>query len=60
MLVNRGQRLKPEVLRDFFKTGRIALAMDVALQIREDFTLALGQRHPFFSCEQRGYRIEPE
>ena len=45
VLVHRGQRLEAEPLGDLLEARRIALLQDVALQVRENFALALGQGH---------------
>jgi hypothetical protein len=45
MLVDRGQRLKGEMLRDFLEAWREPPGLNVPLQVTEDFLLAFGERH---------------
>ena len=45
MLVHRGERLKGEPLSDLLETRGIPLVADVLLEIVQDLTLALGERH---------------
>jgi hypothetical protein len=45
MLVDRGERLEPELLGDLLEAGRVTLILDVPLQVTENFTLTFGQRH---------------
>jgi hypothetical protein len=45
MLVDRGQRLELEVLGDFLEAGGVAVVPDIALEVGENFALALGERH---------------
>ncbi len=45
MLVHRGKRLEPELLGDLLEARRVALVLDVALKVGEDFALASGERH---------------
>src|SRR4051812_37912535 len=51
MLVHRGKRLKAEMLRDLLEARGVPLALDVALQIDEDFALTLGEGHCMLPCE---------
>jgi hypothetical protein len=45
MLVDRRERLEAELFGDLLEARGIALILDMALQVAENFTLALGQRH---------------
>ena len=45
MLVHRGERLEAELLGDLLEAGCVAVVLNVTLQVAEDFTLTLGQRH---------------
>ena len=51
MLVHRGERLEAETLRDLLEAGGIPLILDVALEVDEDFALALGEGHCMLPCE---------
>ena len=53
MLVHRGERLKAELLGDLLEARRVALLLDVALQVAENLALALGQRHRAVSLAMR-------
>ena len=61
MLVHRGERLEAELLGDLLEARRVALVLDVTLQVAEDFALALGQGHRVVSsADGRFDRTEPE
>jgi hypothetical protein len=62
VLVHGGEGLKPELVRDLLEAGGVPLILDVTLQVAEDFTLTLGQRHRAVSVEWVSWfdRTEPE
>jgi hypothetical protein len=45
MLMHRGERLESELLGDLLEARGVPVVLDVPLQVAEDFTLTLGQRH---------------